>query len=66
MTYPKFGYHATKEPIIIRDAAHHKALGPGYYDTPTLLAAASEVEEPSEHEALADKPKRPYNRKQKA
>lgn len=43
--YPKWGYHATNEAIIIRDEEHHKKLGDGYYDTPTALALAMALNE---------------------
>lgn len=32
--YPKFLYHKEKDPIVVKDAEEHKALGSGWKDSP--------------------------------
>lgn len=32
--YPKWLYHPTKEAVVVADEAAHRALGPGWYESP--------------------------------
>lgn len=38
--YPKWLYHASQEPRIVADEAAHKALGPGWAESPADAKAA--------------------------
>jgi hypothetical protein len=35
--YPKWLYHAEKEACMVRDLEAHKAMGPGWVESPALI-----------------------------
>ena len=38
-TYPKWLYHAAREAVVVADEAAHKALGPGWFESPADVRA---------------------------
>jgi hypothetical protein len=39
-SYPKWLYHPTREPTVVADEAAHKALGPGWVESPADIHKA--------------------------
>lgn len=52
--YPKWLYHAEHEARIVRDSDAHKALGPGWVESPALIEKVKAPEAPK-----AVEPKKP-------
>lgn len=48
VSYPKWLYHPSKEPVIVRDEAAHLALGPEWAESPALVAVAKPAPKPPE------------------
>jgi len=44
--FPKWKYHATQIPVVVKTAAEEKALGPGWADAPILATEDDLVEAP--------------------
>lgn len=39
-SYPKWLYHPTEPAVVVEDEASHKALGPGWVESPADIKAA--------------------------
>lgn len=50
MSYPKWLYHAEKEPIVVKDQKEHEALGAGWVESPADIQKAAELEQPESEE----------------
>lgn len=48
--YPKYKFHKTKDPVIVKDAKEEKALGPGWAESPAFFEKPKAQEEPVEDE----------------
>jgi hypothetical protein len=46
-SYPKWLYHPTREAVVVLDEAAHKALGPGWVESPA--EAVKPAEPPKGH-----------------
>jgi hypothetical protein len=58
VSYPKWLYHPTKEALIVPDEAAHKALGPGWYESPAdFPPAPAQDHEPNRKSAPLVEPK---------
>lgn len=55
-SYPKWLYHPTKEAVVVQDEAAHKAMGPGWFESPADLPTETPPPLPASNGPSAVKP----------
>jgi hypothetical protein len=55
MSYPKWLYHADKNPELVKDEAAHSALGEGWVESPALCVKKPAAPEKAAHSESSKK-----------